>query len=268
MLNNIRSALGNFRVSHLIMTVTCIIATLLVAGAESAPITVTAASSANFPGNAVNGTFSIPYQVQNPNSVVVFGAYIDAGGGALTSLGFGTGAGDQAANAIITQDRSSLTYFLNPSTGAGLSFNGATGAANGSSAGYAIWELAGVDLAALVSSASGANNSLQITTTSANSFITDMLGVNDFGITNVEPDADAVQSEISQVFVVPGGGQLAAGQATVGSAGTYNLGWLVEGGSGNYGELAFAFAPVVPEPATFGLTLIAGMALVACRRRD
>lgn len=241
----------------------------LTAGTASAQITVTHTESANFAGNAVNGgVFSIPYDVQNPSSVVVFGTYIDAGGGAIGSVGFGTGVGDQAPGALITVDRSSLSYFLNPSTSSGLSFNGTTGAADGSSAGYAIWELSGVDLSALVPSASGANGSLQIATISPNSFITDMLGVNDFGITNVEPDADAVQSEISQVFVVPGGGQLAMGQATVGAAGTYNLGWVVDGGSGNYGELAFAFTPIVPEPATCALLLGGLGMLVFSRRRE
>lgn len=243
-----------------------VIGFLATSGPASAAIVVTNTASANF-GPVNGGVFSIPYQVQNANSVVVFGTYVDAGGGALGSVGFGTGAGDQASDGLITVDRSSLSYFLNPSTSAGLSFNGTTGAADNSSAGYAIWELSGVDLSAAVQSASGSNGSLQITTIAANSFITDMLGVNDFGVTNVEPDADAVQSEISQVFVVPGGGQLAAGQAAVGAAGTYNLGWIVEGASGNYGEVAFAFAPVIPEPSTIALIGLASVGLLASRRR-
>jgi hypothetical protein len=239
--------------------------TLAVGSAFAAGISVTATQTANF-GPVNGGAFSVAYQVQNPNSVVVFGTYIDAGGGAVGSVGFGTGVGDQAANGLITVDRSSLSYFLNPSTSAGLSFRGTTGAADGASAGYVIWELAGVNLAAAVQSASGANSGLQITTISPNSFITDMLGVNDFGITDVSPDGDAVQSEISQLFVVPGGGQLAAGEATVGAPGTYNLGWTVTGGSGNYGETAFAFAPIVPEPCSLGLALVAGIGLLARRR--
>jgi hypothetical protein len=240
-----------------------------VVAASTAPaaIIVTATDSANFASTVNGAAFSVPYQVQNPNSVVVFGTYIDNVPGALASVGFGTGTGDQAADGLITADRSSLSYFLNPSTAAGLSFNGTTTGAtpDDSSAGYVIWELAGVDLSAAVASASGTDGSLQITTTVASSFITDMLGVNDFGITDVSPDGDAVQSEISQVFVVPGGGQLAAGEATVGAAGTYNLGWTVTGGSGNYGETAFAFTPI-PEPTSLLLLMLGGLAAALLRR--
>ena len=109
---------------------------------------------------------------------------------------------------------------------------------------------------------------MQITTLFPSSFITDMLGVNDFRITDVSPDAGSIQVEISQLFVVPGGGQLAGGEATAGSAGTYDLGWAVTGGSGNYGEVAFAFAPLIPEPTTLSLIALSGAALLFARRRS
>jgi hypothetical protein len=189
------------------------LAVLLFSAANSmAQISVVGTQTGNF-GPVNSGAFSISYQVQNPNDVVVFGTYIDGGSGALSSLSFGTGVGNQAANNLFSVDRTSLAYFLNPSTSPSLSFSGTTAAATGVSAGYFLWELAGVDLAAPVQSASLNNNTIQITTTAANSFITDLLGVNDFGISAIAPTAGATQTEVGTgTFVVPGGGWVVVGQ--------------------------------------------------------
>jgi hypothetical protein len=245
---------------------TCAVAALLSAGAASAQVTVTGTQTGLF-GATAAGTYSIAYQVQNPNSVLVFGTYVDGGGGASTAISFGSGVGNQAANGLITVDRSSLSYFLNPSTSAGLSISVTAGTGD---KGYFLWELAGVDLSAPVQSASGANGGTQLLTLSPNAFITDFFGVNDFGITGglagINPDGNSILTKINGTFVVPGGGWAVGGQATAGSAGAQELGWTVTGGFGNYGELAYAFT-AVPEPSVFGLMGISALAFWSMRRR-
>lgn len=244
-------------------------AALLMAATASADIAVVGTQTGNV-GPTAGGVFSVSYQVQNPNDVLVFGFYGDGGGGALTSLNFDT----QPADGLITLDRSSLGYFLNPSTSPSLSVSGTFGLADSSSAGYFLWELSGVDLSGSVQSASGANNTTQITTTSANSFIIDMLGVNDFGISSIAPTSLATQTPDGTgnatygtgTFVVPGGGYIVPSEATAASTGTYQLGWDVSGGYGNYGELAYAFV-AIPEPATLGLVGIFGAGVLFVRRR-
>ncbi|MCA9240697.1 MAG: hypothetical protein KDA37_10875, partial [Planctomycetales bacterium] len=114
------------------VTIAACLGLILLSAPISAGVIVTNTTSANF-GPVNGGEFSIPYQVQNPNSVVVFGTYVDNVPGAVTSVGFGSGAGDQPADGLVTIDRSSLTYFLNPSTSAGLSFNGTVGVPDNSS---------------------------------------------------------------------------------------------------------------------------------------
>ena len=136
-------------------------ATLLTATA-SAAITVSNTSSGLFSTNA-SGNFSITYDVINSGSVVVVGFYTDAGNSAVSSVGFGTGVGNQLSNQLLSQARSALAYFSNPSTDSGLSFSGIAGA-NVANAGYFIWELSGVDLLAVAATAIGTNNATQITT--------------------------------------------------------------------------------------------------------
>jgi hypothetical protein len=239
----------------------------LLTATASAAITVTNTSSGLFSTNG-SGNFTINYDVINSGSVVVIGFYTDAGGSAVSSVGFGTGVGNQSSNQILSQVRSALAYFSDPSTTSGLSFSGIAGP-NVANAGYFIWELSGVDLLAVAATAIGTNNATQITTTAANSFITSIVGINPFGAVAFGPDTtNSILTEVAEVDANSGigGGWLGAGQAVAATTGVQELGWDVTGaGFGDFREMAFAFAPVVPEPSSAALAL--GGACFMFRRR-
>lgn len=174
--------------------------------------------------------------------------------------------------------RLSYYYFDNPATGA-ATFSATTTAASQLNCAYSIWELAGVDLTAPVATSTPApflNGNTTITTSAANSFIMDVLTVNNGGDPSV-PDGNSVLTKLGDIDMNSGsgGGYMAFGSATEATAGTYNLGWtqdssLSGGNLGSYvGESAFGFAPFgVPEPSTLALGVFSGLGfLLALSRR-
>lgn len=230
----------------------------------SADITVTAATGAAF----VLPTFdvSIAYDVVNPNSVLVIGFYVDSGSASFSSVSFG----GQAPDGAFTADRAKLFFFKNPTTDAANFIATSGGTQAGSNNGYFLWELAGVDLTAPVISATATSNTGTITTTAANSFVTDLFTFNNSG-TGSMPDAisDIVFRAEVDANSALGGGYVAAGDFTAATPGTYNLGWAPTGGGFQYGEIALAFAPAaIPEPGTYALLAgLAAMGGVMIRRR-
>jgi len=244
----------------------------ILAGNASAQVSVVNSLAANYTLPA-GGATSFNYTVANANDVVVIGLYVDSGTSAINSLTYNgvTPTGSIAAGS----GRLSLYYFDNLATGTSAFSLTAAQTAGQSNCGYSIWELGGVDLAAPVAISSptpSLSGATTITTTAANSFIIDLLGVNNGGNTSV-PDADSVLTSIGQLDLnsTIGGGYIGTGSATEAAAGTYNLGWTISGGSPIYvGETALAFAPAstVPEPSTLALAGFSGVAFLLDKRRQ
>ena len=237
------------------------VAGLALAGSANAAITVTGTQEGSFTSSS-SSSFSVDYKVQNENSVVVVGFYIDGDPAAVTNLKFGTGTGDQAAAETLYEGRTSLGYFFNPDTAIDLAIRGDTGV--GKITGYHIWELAGVDLNATVQNATGTSNSLSITTNKANEFIVDMLGVNYTSGTQDPDTGSDITKTFHSVYGGNAGGEIAGGFVDAATAGTYDLGWLPEGA--NYGEIALSFE-TVPEPSTTALLGLGGLTLLLRRQR-
>lgn len=238
------------------------------AGNASAQITAANVAANSFSTDG-GGLFSISYSVANPNDVLVVGLYVDNGNSAISSLTF-NGANPYGSVAA-GSGRLSLFYFDNPTVGT-FNFSGTAAQAGQGNCGYIIWELSGVDLSLGVATSSptpSLNGSTTITTTAANSFIIDFLGVNGAGYQST-PDGDSVLTKTAEVDMngIFGGGYIASGSVTEAAAGTYNLGWTIPGGT-YVGETALAFAPTaVPEPSTFALAGIGLAGLLIFRRRS
>jgi hypothetical protein len=168
--------------------------------------------------NALGGFIQYPFQVDNPNSVLVVGIYRD--GTTFDNIRFGDGggigSGDQAADAVITDNRGALAYFLNPSTAAGLSIrvdpggNGTIGA----------WVLSGVKLAGTINS----STSDTITTTKDNMFVVGWGYRNGSGV--LSPNgALATPLDLSSHDAGAGTGSAAGSSLLAPTAGAYNVSW-------------------------------------------
>lgn len=244
---------------------------MALAGNASAQITAGNLAANSFSTDGV-GAFSINnYTVANANDVLVVGLYVDNGNSAISSFTYnGIGASGSFLASSGNGSRLSAYYFLNPSVGT-FNFSGTAAQASQGNCGYIIWELSGVDLTAPVAISSptpSLNGSTTITTTAANSFIIDMLGVNNGGWPST-PDGDSVFTKTAEVDMNGGfgGGYIASGSVTEALAGTYNLGWSNPSGT-QAGEVAFAFAPAaVPEPSTMALAGMGSLALLFAMRR-
>lgn len=204
---------------------------ILLAVNASAQITAFNSASSGFTSPA-SGPYTINYTVANTNDVVVIGIYIDNGNATINSLTYH----GVTPSGSVTVARLTCYYFTNPPAGAST-FSASIAQASQANCGYQIWELSGVNLAVPVASATGTAATMQITTAAANTFIMDMLSVNNGGNPSV-PDADSVLTKIGEVNMnaSAGGGYMATGTASKSTAGTYNLGWTSTGG-----EAAFAF---------------------------
>ena len=215
-----------------------LIAGIALVGNASAQITAFNAASASFTSPA-SGNYTINYTVANANDVVVIGFYIDTGSSAVNSLTY-NGLTPSHTNVV---SRLTLYYFTNPPVGAST-FSASIAAQGQGNCAYQIREFSGVNLSAPVVSVTGTDGNAQITTTAANSFIFDVLSVNNGGNPSV-PDSDSVLTKDGELDMNSGsgGGYTATGTNIASVTGTYNLGWTTTGG-GNYGEAALAFAPV------------------------
>lgn len=186
------------------------------------------------PGN-MGSSISQPFTVSQSESVLVVGLYQD--GTTLSYVRFGdgggVGTGDQAADLIYSQGRSTLAYFLNPSTAGGLSIQ----LDNGSNGFIGAWELSGVDM----SQAAITDNDNSITTTGANMMIVSWASIN--GSSAITPDNGSMSIDIT-LFSNGSTGSGVGGNLQAPTAGAYNVGW--SGDDESFGPLAFAFTEIIP----------------------
>lgn len=212
------------------------------AGSASAQITAFNSASSSFTSPS-SGPYTINYTVANSNDVVVIGFYIDTGNSVVNSLTY-HGVAPSHTNVV---SRLTLYYFTNPPAGAS-SFSASIAAQGQLNCAYQIREFSGVDLTVPIATSTGTDGTTKITTTAANSFIFDVLSVNNGGNPSV-PASGSVLIKDGQLDMnsSSGGGYTATGTNTESTAGTYQLGWSIPSG-GNYGEAALAFSPIVSAP--------------------
>ena len=215
------------------------------AGSASAQITAFNSASSSFTSPS-SGPYTINYTVANSNDVVVIGFYIDTGNSVVNSLTY-HGVAPSHTNVV---SRLTLYYFTNPPAGAS-SFSASIAAQGQLNCAYQIREFSGVDLTVPIATSTGTDGTTKITTTAANSFIFDVLSVNNGGNPSV-PASGSVLIKDGQLDMnsSSGGGYTATGTNTESTAGTYQLGWSIPSG-GNYGEAALAFSPIVSAPPTY-----------------
>ena len=219
-----------------------LIAAMVLVGNASAQITAFNSASSSFTSPA-SGAYTINYTVANANDIVVIGFYVDTGNSGVSAV---TYHGVSATGSIPAgSGRLSVFYFVNPTPGAST-FSATIAQASQPSCAYYIWELSGANLAAPVAISTPSpslSSATTITTLAANSFIIDLLGVNNGGNPSV-PAAGSVLKKIGELDMAStsGGGYMAVGTNTEAAAGAYNLGWTPNGGS-YVGETALAFAP-------------------------
>ena len=220
--------------------------TALVGTADAATISVTQTKGIS---TIANGTtsHSEAFDVQNANSVLVVGVYLENSTGSVTGIDFG----GQSAEGIISDPRGFLFYFLNPTTPADaidFTHDGSNGG------GIVAWELAGVDLRDAVVTSTTSNS---ITTTIDNEFVI-ALGWNNGGLISSTPEG------LNTDFSGPDGRSngMAGVSGTVVSPTTINLAF---GAQDTNSPAAISFRPV-PEPGSLALLGLGGL-LVASRRR-
>lgn len=253
---------------------------VLVAFASSSQAAIMVVQS-DFVQTAANIS-TLNFTPTSSDSILVAATYHDIGGGAPTTISFGGSPQD----GILRDRRTSLSYFLNPTGGVAIDIVATGAMAAGANSGVVVFELSGVDKGVAPVSGQDIDGAdpinASITTSAGGMFVVDVLGLNPFGGTAAgTPDGDSIVTTTYGDGSVDvngnpffnfggnGGGQLFAGTAAAGAAGSYSLGWNTTGGVGfgDPSELAYGFA-MIPEPASMSLTLFAGLALLACRRRD
>lgn len=225
-------------------------------GALSAQVVLTNSDNASF-NNATSDTFS--YTVQQANSALVIGFYVDSGD-SVTGLNFGGVAADN----FFGSNRTWIGYWDNPATGSGdLEITGIGGAFGGPDLHVGAYELGNVDLSAPVTS----SNDSSITTPTDNEFVISFAGNNGDGthaptatsiidtavFTRADDDLPAGSNS--------GGGSVGGGAGLAGLAGSQDVSW-------DNGDTASYSFQAVPEPSAFALLAgCLGFTWVMLRRR-
>ena len=195
---------------------------------------ITVDQTLQVPGN-LGSSIVQAFTVNQTESVLVVGLYQD--GTTLSYVRFGdgngVGTGDQAADLILSEGRSSIAYFLNPSTDAGLSIRLDNGAAGFIGA----WVLSGINL----SEAPITDTDNSITTTAANMMIVSWAAIN--GSVVITADNGSMSTDIT-LFSNGTTGSGIGGNLQAPTAGAYNVGW--SGDDESYGPFSLAFSEAVP----------------------
>ena len=196
------------------------------------------------------------YTVQNTDSVLVIGFYTDFQNGPS-----GVTFGGIAPDNFLVGSRMGIAYWANPDTGAGAF---AVSGINGAQAFLAgVYELAGVDLDAVVTGTSNGTSTNTITTPTANEFVISYAASN-----NTAAITTGASSIIGlDIGIQPPTGTitayLAGGTGLAGAAGAQDVTWDNE----DRGSLNYSFQ-AVPEPSSFALLAgCFGLTWVMVRRR-
>lgn len=209
---------------------------LLIATPASAVVIVSGTGTGAFDTTGLTANFT--YDLQGGGNTLVFGTYVDADHTASNILFDGA-----APSGTIQNGRSLLAYFYNPDPSVNISFDVSAGNANG---GYFLYELSYVDTTLAANLGTGAS----ITTTSADRFVVDYMGINfTDGAGSVPAGGSIITSSLVTNFNgAIGGGALASGTGFAGAAGVKTLGWTVNGTATGEVSAAFAPAPGGPTP--------------------
>jgi len=232
----------------------------LIALASGANLTQTASASVvitdwTTAGFADASSDSFNYTVQNANSALVMGIYVDTSS-APSSVTFG----DVAPDHFFTNDRVTLAYWLNPATGNGtLKVEGITGPHLLVGA----YELGNVNLNATITTSTGSS----ITTPTDNEFVLSFTGNN--GTNTHATGASIIDTAVFSINDndfggVTGGGSIGGGAGLAGLAGSQDVNW-----SPNTAAISSVSFQAVPEPSSFALLAgCFGMTWLMLRRRQ
>ncbi|MCA9236796.1 MAG: autotransporter-associated beta strand repeat-containing protein [Planctomycetales bacterium] len=216
-----------------------ILGLLLIAGPASAVVIVSGTGTGALDTTGLSAGFT--YDLQGGGNTLVFGTYVDNNYTASNILFDGA-----APSGTIQNGRSFLAYYYNPDSSVNISFDTSAGNANG---GYFLYELNYVD----TTLAADLGTDASITTTSADRFVVDYMGINFADGAGSTPAVGSIisSSTITNFNGAIGGGALASGTGFAGAAGVQTLGWTLNG-SGT-GEISAAFAPAAGGPTPWNV---------------
>jgi len=222
---------------------------------SQAAITVTGSDTLHL-ASVGTGT-GISYTIQNTDSVLLVGMYLDSASPIPATVTFG----GVAATGFISTDRTTLAYWQNLATGAGtVQLTGGFG--SGDDVIYGLYELAGVDLGAGVTSSITGT----ITTPTDGELVVNFTGQN----TNNEPTPSGTSiidsNPIGANTAGGAGGALSGGTGLAGLAGSQDISWTYPAppAASPQGIVSYSFV-AIPEPSA---ALLGGLgALFLLRRR-
>jgi len=200
------------------------------------------------------------YTVQNANSTLVIGFYID--------VNYSPGTvqfGGVTADGVIQDGRVSLAYWHDLPTGAGTLTYGAT---NQNTLLAGAFELSGVDQSATVTSSAGnlinGNTTGSIVTPTDNEFVISFAARNTDYANPILPDTGSIITSSTTIHTAgDGGGTLVGGNGLAGLAGSQDIVWDQDVRDG---FTAYSFQ-AIPEPSSFALLGLGLGALLMSRRR-
>jgi len=204
----------------------------------------------------------LSYTVQNANSTLVIGFYID--------VNYSPGVvqfGGVTADGVIQDDRVSLAYWHDLPTGAGTLTYDAT---NTNTLLAGAFELSGVDQSAPVASSVGGltngNTTGSIVTPTDDEFVVGFAARNTDYASQIQPGTGSIITSSTFINTAgDGGGSLVGGTGLAGPAGSQDIVWNqdVRNGFANYAFQA------IPEPSSFAFVFgLLTLGLAMRRRRQ
>ncbi|MCW1923412.1 hypothetical protein OKA05_12675 [Luteolibacter arcticus] len=219
-----------------------------------AQVTVNGTGSSVSNSNATNpGTTNYTYTLANPTTAkVIVAGYYNDNGTATAGMTFG----GNAATKFATQGRTAIACYVFPGAApATIAITATLSGAGAPTAGFFVYELAGVDTsggAAAIDAGTGA----AITTTGADKFVINFKGINNSNGSGTVPASGSIipgaNAAIYDLNGAIGGGALFRGFSnSSGPTGSKTLGWT----AGNDGEVSLAFVQTGnPDADADGLT--------------